>query len=308
MRKFLIKIVQFGLLFIAIVWLGLAIIALSTNWTLKLEYRFFGHRTHWGSSLERVAEFEKWSHTPSQMPKGLIIGSSTAYRNINPHILSAQTKINWFNYGSSNQSPQMSYYLLQQAFSKQKFDFILLDIYGPIAKNDGLESAYDLIYNSNLIFTNKMQLLLHYPNVKLWLRCCYFYTKDLLNCPNYILKDSTNGTYLAKGFVCSMQPGMKHYMKGSTTQKIPALPQIAQIAALCKANSAELILNISPSLDGTFRLSSNFRKYQVIQINTFQNPMNFYDSHHMTCVGANLYSEKLAKNLRSLLWQKKHKK
>ena len=293
MRRFLTKLLQFVLLFLSCIWLCLALIALSTNWTLQYEYNYFGHRTHWGSSLERVAEFEHWAEQNAQQPKGLIIGSSTAYRNINPHILSEQTHINWFNYGSSNQSPKMSYYLLEQALQQTHLDYVLLDIYGPIVNNDGLEAAFDLIYNSELNWWQKTKLLGHYPNVQLWLRYGYSYTKNLLPCPTYIIHVSTNGTYLKKGFVCSNQPALQHYnkvQKHQKAQQIPDFPELQQIAKLCQANGTKLILNISPSLDGDFRLPSSFKKYPLIQIKAFHNPQHFYDSHHMTCEGANLYS------------------
>ena len=293
MRRFLTKLLQFVLLFLSCIWLCLALIALSTNWTLQYEYNYFGHRTHWGSSLERVAEFEHWAEQNAQQPKGLIIGSSTAYRNINPHLLSEQTHINWFNYGSSNQSPKMSYYLLEQALQQTHLDYVLLDIYGPIVNNDGLEAAFDLIYNSELNWWQKTKLLGHYPNVQLWLRYGYSYTKNLLPCPTYIIHVSTNGTYLKKGFVCSNQPALQHYnkvQKHQKAQQIPDFPELQQIAKLCQANGTKLILNISPSLDGDFRLPSSFKKYPLIQIKAFHNPQHFYDSHHMTCEGANLYS------------------
>ena len=300
MRRFLTKLLQFMLLFLSCIWLCLALIALSTNWTLQYEYNYFGHRTHWGSSLERVAEFEHWAGQKSKQEKGLIIGSSTAYRNINPHILSEQTHINWFNYGSSNQSPKMSYYLLEQALQQSHLDYVLLDIYGPIVNNDGLEAAFDLVYNSDLASWQKTKLLWHYPNVQLWLRYGYSYTKNLLPCPTYIIHDSTNGTYLKKGFVCSNQPALSSSPRPKSKQQIPYFDELPMIAKLCKANGTKLILNISPSLDGDFRLPSSFKKYPLIQIKAFRNPQHFYDSHHMTCEGANLYSKRIIEKIQKL--------
>lgn len=297
MRKFLLKIICFGLLFLLVLSSGLALIALSTNWTLRYEYKFFGHRTHWGSSLERVAEFEKWSKNNTSAPKGLILGSSTAYRNINPHILSEKTQCNWFNYGSSNQSPQMSYYLLEQALQQTHLEYVLLDIYGPIAKNDGLEAAFDLIYNSELAASKKMDLLRHYSDVRLWLRLGYFYTKKIVPCPNYMRHDSTNGTYLKRGFVCSNQPALQQYNKVDKFKKIPAFPELEKIAKLCQAKDVRLILNIAPSLKESYLLSPNFKKYPIIYIKQFNNPHDFYDTHHMTCNGANQYSQRIGEKL-----------
>ena len=288
---------RFLLLFTSCIWLVLALISLSTNWTLQYEYKYFGHRTHWGSSLERVAEFEHWAGQKSKQEKGVIIGSSTAYRNINPHILSEQTHINWFNYGSSNQSPKMSYYLLEQALQQSHLDYVLLDIYGPIVNNDGLEAAFDLVYNSDLASWQKTKLLWHYPNVQLWLRYGYSYTKNLLPCPTYIIHDSTNGTYLKKGFVCSNQPALASEPQPKSQQQIPNFDELPMIAKLCKANGTKLILNISPSLDGDFRLPSSFKKYPLIQIKAFHNPQHFYDSHHMTCEGATEYTQRVGKKL-----------
>jgi hypothetical protein len=300
MRRLLTKLLQFALLFLSCIWFALALIALSTNQTLQYEYNYFGHRTHWGSSIERVAEFEHWAQQKSPHPKGLIIGSSTAYRNINPHLLSEQTHINWFNYGSSNQSPKMSYFLLEQALQQTHLAYVLLDIYGPITNNNGLEAAFDLVYNSDLASWQKTKLLWHYPNVQLWLRYGYYYTKNILPCPTYIIQDPTNGTYLKKGFVCSNQPALQHYNKAQQAQKIqkiPDFPELQQIAKLCQAHGSKLILNISPSLDGDFLLPSSFKKYPLIQIKAFHTPRHFYDSHHMTCEGASEYTQRVGKKL-----------
>ncbi|MFN5441131.1 MAG: hypothetical protein ACK5AR_04685, partial [Flavobacteriia bacterium] len=129
MRQFIRKILRTLLAFCLFISAGLLVIALSTNFTLKLELKSFGHMTHWGSSFARIDEFESWAHQKPTQARGLIIGSSTAYRNINPYILSSATHIDWFNYGSSGQPPKISYFLLQDAFKKTKLDYVLLDIY-----------------------------------------------------------------------------------------------------------------------------------------------------------------------------------
>ena len=139
--------------------------------------------------------------------------------------------------------------------------------------------------------------------MQLWLRYGYSYTKNLLPSPTYIIHDSTNGTYLKKGFVCSNQPALQHYnkvQKHQKAQQIPDFPELQQIAKLCLANGTKLILNISPSLDGDFRLPSSYKKYPLIQIKAFHNPQHFYDSHHMTCEGANLYSKRIIEKIQKL--------
>lgn len=306
MRRFFFRLTQLGLLFVLSIFAGLVLIALSTNFTLKLEQKSFGHQTHWGSSWERITEFETWAaqnKTPKAAQKqatarGLIIGSSTAYRNLNPHIFSEQTGVDWFNYGSSGQSPSTSLLLLQHAFERCKIKYVLFDIYGPVVQLEGLESAHDLIYNSKLNFWLKTKLVCSFPEGKLWLRYLYFYTKQVLPSKPYIIQDPNNGTYLKKGFVCSNQAALKNYKARPKPQKMPTFPELAQIAALCKANGARLILNISPSLKGPFHLPQAFKKYPLIYNKSFHNPAHFYDTHHMTCEGANLYSEGVAQQLK----------
>ena len=167
MRQFLKKLLKTLLAFVLLIWVGLVLIALSTHFTLQLEQKSFGHMTHWGSSFARIDEFENWAHQKPTKARGLIIGSSTAYRNINPHLLSKATNIDWFNYGSSGQPPKISYFLLQDAFKKTKLDYVLLDIYPAVIALEGLESAHDLIYNSRLHPWLKTQLVVRYPNLHL---------------------------------------------------------------------------------------------------------------------------------------------
>jgi hypothetical protein len=306
MRRFIQRLFKVGLLFALGLLICLSVIALSTHFTLQLEKKSFGHMTHWGSSFARIAEFEKWAkqkpanNTPanaSSPARGLIIGSSTAYRNLNPHIFSTQTGIDWFNYGSSGQSPKVNLFMLKHAFSQTKIDYVLLDIYSGVAQLEGLESAHDLIYNSNLDGWLKTQLVCKYPNGKLLLRYLYFYTKQIIPSKKHIIHDPQNGTYLQKGFVCSNQPALKNFKKAKSKQRVPFIKELPAIAALCRQHGARLILNIAPSLEGPQILDPAYRAYRCIENREVQNPTWFYDSHHMTCEGANLYSEGVVRKL-----------
>jgi hypothetical protein len=253
--------------------------------------------THWGSSFARIDAFESWEHQKPNKARGLIIGSSTTYRNINPHLLSKATNIDWFNYGSSGQPPKISYFLLQDAFKKTKLDYVLLDIYPKVIALEGLESAHDLIYNSRLHPWLKTQLVVRYPNTKLLLRYLYFYTKRIIPSKAHIISNPAYGRYSGKGFVCTDSLALTRFDSVTKTQRVQDFETLHQIAALCKANGAKLILNISPELGKVYRLDPIYRGFQVISSPNFQNPKHFYDSHHMTCEGANLYSEGLGSKL-----------
>jgi hypothetical protein len=97
--------------------------------------------------------------------------------------------------------------------------------------------------------------------------------------------------------VCSNQPGLNKFKAARRVQKVPDFQTLHDIAALCKANGAQLILNINPELGKRFRLDQMYRGFKVITSPNFQNPNYYYDSHHMTCEGANLYSEGVVSKL-----------
>ena len=301
MRQFVRKILRTLLAFVLFIWVGLIVIALSTNFTLKLEQKTLGHMTHWGSSFARIDAFESWAHQKPTQARGLIIGSSTAYRNINPHLLSKATNIDWFNYGSSGQPPKISYFLLQDAFKKTKLDYVLLDIYPDVIALEGLESAHDLVYNSRLHPWLKTQLVVRYPNTKLLLRYLYFYTKRIIPSKAHIISNPAYGRYSGKGFVCTDSLALTRFDSVTKTQRVPDFETLHDIAELCKEHGVKLILNISPELGKVYRLDPIYRGFQVISSPNFHNPQHFYDSHHMTCEGANLYSEGVAMSMVKLL-------
>jgi hypothetical protein len=126
----------------------------------------------------------------------------------------------------------------------------------------------------------------------------------MLPTKQYIIEDPKNGTYLKKGFVCSNQKALTNFKQKAKSQKVPEFPELQKIAALCKANGAQLILNISPSLEGPYVLPRAFSSHPIIQIKNFNEPSLFYDSHHMTCHGANLYSALVAGHLAKILHSK----
>jgi hypothetical protein len=191
--------------------------------------------------------------------------------------------------------------LLQDAFKKTKLDYVLLDIYPDIIDLEGLESAHDLVYNSRLHPWLKTQLVLRYPNAKLLLRYLYFYTKRVIPSKAHVVSNPAYGRYTGKGFVCTDSLALSHFDSVTKTQRVPDFETLHDIAALCKQHGTKLILNISPELGKVYRLDPNYRKFMVMSSPNFKNPQHFYDSHHMTCEGANLYSEGLGNFFKTIL-------
>jgi hypothetical protein len=107
-----------------------------------------------GSTLERYADFERWSKAEHSKPIALIVGSSTAYRNIDPYILDSLTRYTWFNLASSSQTVEVSAALAKIAYARlRRIDVLLIDVYPEISDIKNYESVYDWVNNSTLSFT-----------------------------------------------------------------------------------------------------------------------------------------------------------
>jgi|SRR5690554_1143945 len=105
----------------------------------------------------------------SEIPKTndvdiLIVGSSHAYRGFDPRIFKRHD-INLFNLGSSAQSPQQSYFLLEEYLDTIDPKKVIFEVYPETFTTDGIEAATDLISNDNLSF----RLVVHslsYANIR----------------------------------------------------------------------------------------------------------------------------------------------
>jgi hypothetical protein len=303
MKKFCLGI--FGILVIFIITLPLLYItvAISTNLTPIIESLLFGTTREDGNSYVRMTDYKVWSELKLNEQKGLILGSSTAYRNINPFILDTITKINWFNLANTSQSPVVSLALLKQIVNSQSgnIDYVLLDACIPIIENNGYESAFDLIANSKMDFIQKADLFFIEPSFKMLNHFSYKTIKNAVPSQDYLLRNDNNGHYLGKGFTCSLNSRKKlslsDFPKG--VQYFKMTNEINQIKELCDEKEITLFINLAPVLNfDTFIF--NTKGINLILNDDFNNRLDFfYDSHHMNCDGANFYTEKLALKLLS---------
>jgi hypothetical protein len=91
---------------------------------------------------------------------------------------------------------------------------------------------------------------------------------------------------------------LKQYKKAPKRCTVPDFPELSKIAALCKAHGAKLILNFTPQLGKIQKLHPAYKSYYQMKHPEFcARPDLFYDTSHMTCEGANLYSEQVARKL-----------
>jgi hypothetical protein len=278
-------------------------VAISTNFTPRLETQLFGQTNEWGNSYNRITDFKSWEKSLSNGPKGIILGSSTAYRNINPFILDDVTKMNWFNLGSSSQSPVVSLALLKQITESPSHDisFVLFDVSVPVIDNNGYESVFDLITNSKLEVSHKLELFSIEPSLKMLNHLIYRSVKASLSGRDYLIKNQSNGEYLGKGFTCSPSANTEFHLSDfeSGVQSLRMTQEINEIIELCKEEKIQLIINVSPVLNHTTRIE--IRSDNIITNDEFNDSTAIYfDALHFNCKGSAVYSRKLASKIMSI--------
>lgn len=95
-----------------------------------------------GQTNRRLAEADT-----TDMVDILFLGSSRAYRGFDTRIF-AKAGYTSFNLGTSNQSPEQSYYLLQKYVVKLQPKTVIFEVNPDIFSGDGAESATDIITHS----------------------------------------------------------------------------------------------------------------------------------------------------------------
>jgi len=316
MGKFLTKIFRNIWVILLILFVLFFFTALSSFYTNKFESHFFRYRGvfEWGSTYERSIDLLKWSEKEKNN-KGLILGSSVAYRNINPYILQNNTKIDWFNCASSSQSPIVSSALLKNPV-KYKTEFLILDLYYNIITNKGFEGIEDWINNSQFELGLKYKLISQtQKSFKLYMKAFYTWVRSKINPKLRFIKSNRNGTYIGKGFVCSPN-GMYPIESVDTSFKKVNYFKIDKLVNLvnkCKEKRIQLILVKPPvvnritndNLDAFCKknniYSIDFEKNNFISRHKNQLNKMYYDNHHMTCFGSEIYSKELSNELSILL-------
>lgn len=302
MRAFVIRVVLFVLLLLGGVLITFALVATSTKYTAGIEAIFFGLKNEWGSTYERSKDLGLWKS--QQGTKALILGTSTAYRNINPVILDSLTGYNWFNLGSSSQSLEISTELLKQVVADSELDVLLLDIYGGTLNTDAYESAYDWIKNADGRSIETYPLLkVSKPDSKLISQFLYRQIKQRLPSKNYFYSEPSNGKYEGKGFVCSNKfEALKSDTCTKRNRVISYTDNLQDIIKICEVKNIKLILNISPELGVSDNIAALPAELSIIKHLDFLQGNNsyqwYYDSHHMTCEGSGVYTLLLAEKIR----------
>lgn len=131
----------------------------------------------------------------------LVIGSSHAYRGIDPRIF-ADEGLRVFNLGSSGQTPVETYFLLSRYLRELNPKAVIIEVYPETFEMDGVESSLDIIANDRLGIDN-IQLALKLKNIKTFNTLIYAAYRRLFNRDRLKEESAVRGMdrYISGGYV-----------------------------------------------------------------------------------------------------------
>jgi hypothetical protein len=260
-----------------------------------------------GSTLERYADFERWSKAEHSKPIALIVGSSTAYRNIDPYILDSLTRYTWFNLASSSQTVEVSAALAKIAYARlHRIDVLLIDIYPEISDIKNYESVYDWVNNSTFSFTDKYALM---RTATLDLRLVnagyYRWLQHALGWKVQLQPTTNKGNYVGKGYAYSLKKPNNDWSPIRKGKKIKLAENVQSLIRWAKDHNIKVIVNIAPDLSFTYEAKALDKSSLIFTHNTFLSGAKnafqlFYDSHHMTRQGGIMYTNQLARKINQI--------
>jgi hypothetical protein len=303
MRKFILRIctfIIFSSLFYVIftfVWGSFVPSILKPNINYKLGSP--------GHTYSRLSEVKKVKDVDI-----LFLGSSHTYRGFDTRIFS-EYGLKTFNLGSSSQTPTQTKVLLNRYLNELNPKIVILEVYPITFSLDGVESSLDILANDkNDIHSLKMVLKTN--NIKTYNTLLYGWTRDLFNLNSAFIEDGDKGHdhYVSGGYVekdieyFSPEPFDKKKIIITDFQ----LKEFSEIVELIKNNNRELILiyaPIPPVNYNSFENSSYFDSlmsqyapyYNFNEIQSFNDSLHFYDTHHLNQKGVELFNKKVVEIL-----------
>lgn len=304
MKELIRKIFLYLLLLIVVNLLIMVMVALSTNYTSMIERGVYKIRNAHGATFWRATDVGQWIQGKDK--KALILGSSTAYRNLDPFVLDSLTNYSWFNMGSSSQTPALSLKLLREICKQGKVDLVLFDYYHGLQAEDDYESTFDWIKNSDWSMQQKWDLISKGTlDIKILQQLLYRSLKKTINGKNYILDERASGLYKGKGFVCSdKSKALAKEFRVHKMEEIQFDKSVKEIVEFCHEMKIPIVIHIAAELETQYELKGFPSDLALLDGQDFGRAINhyqfFYDTHHMTCEGSGVYSAHLAERIRKM--------
>ena len=299
MRRFATHLFVWLLLFLG----GTIVVGLGAQLHPRLEAMLFAKAGQFGHTIFRSPEFAN----RDQGPDLITLGSSTCYRGIDPRPFSS-FGLDAFNLCSSSQSYFNSRFLLDWAIGLEKAPSVLvLDVYPKAWSLSGVEATRDLTINNNLAYESAFQRMAwatgDIPSI---LKASYFGAKRCF-VPHGTVR-GTKDTYVPGGFSYSHNVAMDSLPPCRPDTVLMSSMQsrsFQDIRKTCEKEGIQLLLVNPPQLceevfekpevmEGLPWIEGN--DWPLAKVDTL-----YYDDHHLRGVGAELYSEWLAGQVKSVL-------
>ncbi|MCB0699980.1 MAG: hypothetical protein H6551_01725 [Chitinophagales bacterium] len=307
MARFIKNILKFVLVLPLFYLAYLLLVACSTIFTLKIEALTFTNTKTAGSNYQRTIDLDKWIAKTSKN-KGLILGSSTAYKNINPYVLSERTGVDFFNNGSSSQCIFESAYLLDYVLENTEIEYLLLETFPGAWDMVGYETATDWVVNNykpqRAYVFNTVK---HANSLNLWLFYSYFYVKrSIPYTKDYLHYSPDEDNYKGLGFAYTRDSEFERV--NSTYKSYDTISplnkrSLERIINICREKNIKLILVMAKIFNADIN-KTILTQYDVplIDCNNFQiDSTYYYDSHHMYGRGTDSFSRWLGDEFNQLM-------
>jgi hypothetical protein len=298
MKKIIYKLVQACGFFIILYIILMFAVALSTYFTPVLEKNIFTSPSVEARQYERTIDLDKWLKTKTEGPKGLMLGSSSMYANLDPVILGEQTGIDFFCAANSCQTITNSEYILEYCLNNtDKIDYLFLGIDPVVWHFDGHESSVEWIANSyNLRQSCSFKMAFCSADYLLWIYYTYFTIKNLMPFKKQY-PDPTKGSgyEYRKGSLCFPDTDPQELvkeMKYAADMSESNYSSLQKIITICKSNNIELRLYL-PKLLYTEPNRTFLNSIDAVIIDATTAPVDtslYRDNHHLRCGGTKAYT------------------
>ncbi|MES2809139.1 MAG: hypothetical protein V4619_10965 [Bacteroidota bacterium] len=273
----------------------------------NLYYKVAGY----GHSFTRFHEAD----TSKQPVDVLVVGSSHAYRGVDPRIF-AQHNIKIFNLGSGSQTPIQTLYLLNRYIDKFKPKAVLYEALFTTFTGDGSEAAIDLYSNLRPFDKQLVDMAVKINSVQGYTTLFYAWLQQVFfNKSVHEPVKKAKDTYVKGGYV---EREVTVFKEINSDTGVPSkfvfeknqLEAFNEILALLKQKGVKLILFQTPVTKSFFSQISdqqtydNFLKdkgdgyYNFNYNRTFAAP-DFYDSNHLNQNGVDKLDSLLIDTLKA---------
>lgn len=239
----------------------------------------------------------------------LIIGSSTAYRGYDPRIFK-NYNIRLFNLGSSAQTPIQTKYLVEKYVLQLNPELLIIDVNPLMFTIDGVESALDLVVNSNFD-RNMIKMVIEINNLKVYNSVIYsFYLSFFTHNRDVSVQLSSDDIYISGGFV-----ERKHYTYyHQTFVKKKWIFRDSQVEAFHKMifwlaeHNINYVLVQAPGTKNFYESHINNSHFDSIMHKygdyynfnervSLNDTLHFYDANHLNQKGVELFNMKILSDL-----------